>query len=154
MLTLVQAGVFCFGAVMSMEFANKLVAVLNEKIEVGVAMNALAHMTLGLASQFDKNQFHFTDFVDADGGSHPHISKMPFMILKANSSKIRALRHSLIAKNIPFVDFTDTMTKDTYVEQIARTKMTTDANLIYYGIVTFGDWTQVSELTRKFSLWK
>jgi hypothetical protein len=36
MLTLVQAGVFCFGAVMSMEFANKLVAVLNEKIKTGV----------------------------------------------------------------------------------------------------------------------
>jgi hypothetical protein len=42
----------------------------------------------------------------------------------------------------------------TYLEQIERTRQTKDADLIYYGIALFGDWDKVSELTRKFSLWK
>jgi hypothetical protein len=54
---------------------------------------------------------------------------------------------------IQCVDFTDTMI-GTYVEQIERTKQTKEGDLIYYGIVLFGDWEKLSELTRKFSLWK
>jgi hypothetical protein len=33
-------------------------------------------------------------------------------------------------------------------------KQTKEADLAYYGIVLFGDWDKVSEMTRKFSLWK
>lgn len=135
-------------------FANKLVAVMNEKIEPGVIMNALAHMCIGFGSDIGKESLRLTNYIDADGGSHPHISEMPFMILKANSNKIRALRLAANQAGIQCVDFTDTMTVGTYVEQIERTKQTKEGDLIYYGIVLFGDWEKISELTRKFSLWK
>jgi hypothetical protein len=46
------------------------------------------------------------------------------------------------------------MTTGTYAEQLERTKRVKEADLIYYGIVLFGTWDKVSELTRKFSLWK
>ena len=48
----------------------------------------------------------------------------------------------------------DTMTIGTFNEQIERTKQKKEDDLVYYGIVLFGDWDKVSELTRKFSLWK
>jgi hypothetical protein len=127
---------------------------MNEKIEAGVIMNALAHMCIGFGSEIGKDPLRLTDYIDGDGGSHPSISEMPFMILKANSNKIRNLRHAAKEAGIKFVDFTDTMTIGSYVEQLERTKLTKDADLIYYGIVLFGDWDKVSELTRKFSLWK
>jgi hypothetical protein len=92
--------------------------------------------------------------VDADGGNHPWISEMPFMILKANSNKIRGLRKSALEAGIKCVDFTDTMTVGTYLEQLERTKQKKEEELVYYGILLFGDWEKVSELTRKFSLWK
>ena len=76
------------------------------------------------------------------------------MILKANSNKIRALRLAADQDGIQCVDFTNTMTIGTYLEQIERTKQTKESDLIYYGVVLFGDWEKVSELTRKFSLWK
>jgi len=76
------------------------------------------------------------------------------MILSENSNKIRKLRQEAIASNIIFNDFTDTMTVGTYKEQIARTLEVKDENLVYYGIVLFGDWDKVTELTRKFSLWR
>ena len=135
-------------------FENKLVAVMNEKIEPGVIMNALAHMCIGFGSEIGKESLRQTNYIDADEGSHPYISEMPFMILKANSNKIRALRVEAHQLGIKCVDFTDTMTVGTYIEQVARTKQTKEADLIYYGIVLFGSWDKVSELTRKFSLWK
>ena len=132
----------------------KLVAVMNEKIEPGLVMNALAHMCIGFGSHIRKESLHLTDYIDADGGNHPHISEMPFMILKANSNKIRALRQSVTQLGISYVDFTDTMTVGSYIEQLERTKQKKEIDLMYYGIVLFGNWDQVSELTRKFSLWK
>ncbi len=139
---------------MTASFTNKLVAVMNEKIEPGIIMNALAHMCIGFGSDIGKDPLRLTNYIDADGGSHPNISEMPFMVLKANSNKIRGLRQAAIEAGIKFVDFTNTMTVGTYLEQIERTKQTKDEELIYYGIVLFGDWNQISELTRKFSLWK
>jgi len=139
---------------MTVSFANKLVAVMNEKIEPGIIMNALAHMCIGFGSEIGKEPLRLTNYLDADGGSHPSISEMPFMILKANSNKIRGLRLAALEAGIKFVDFTHTMTIGTYLEQLERTKQTKDEELVYYGIVLFGDWEQVSALTRKFSLWK
>lgn len=135
-------------------FANKLVAVMNEKIEPGIIMNALAHMCIGFGSEIGKEPLRLTNYIDADGGSHSSISEMPFMILQANSNKIRALRQAAQQAGIKCVDFTNTMTIGTFEEQLERTKQIKEADLIYYGIVLFGDWAKVSELTRKFSLWK
>lgn len=135
-------------------FENKLVAVMNEKIEPGVIMNALAHMCIGFGAEIGKASLRLTDYIDGDEGIHHSISEMPFMILKANSNKIRALRQAALLDGIKFIDFTDTMTIGSYVEQLERTKQTKEADLIYYGIVLFGNWDKVSELTRKFSLWK
>ena len=38
------------------EFSNKLIAVLNEKIDAGIAMNALAHMVVGLGASVEKKR--------------------------------------------------------------------------------------------------
>lgn len=139
---------------MNISFSNKLVAVMNEKIDPGTIMNALAHMCIGFGSEIGKDPLRLTNYIDGDGGSHPSISEMPFMILKANSNKIRGLRQAAIEAGIKFIDFTNTMTIGTYIEQIKRTKQTKETELIYYGIVLFGEWDKLSELTRKFSLWK
>lgn len=137
-----------------MIFENKLVAVINEKLEPGVAMNALAHMSIGFGATLGPESLRLMTYQDADGGKHPNISEMPFMILKENSNKLRALRNACLAQEIKCVDFIDTMTVGTYIEQIERTKQTKDEKLIYYGVVLFGPWDKVTELTRKFSLWK
>lgn len=135
-------------------FEKKLVAVLNEKIEPGVIMNALAHMCIGFGASIGVESLRLSDYRDRDGGQHPNISEMPFMILRANSNKIRQLRDAALAAGIQSVDFVHTMTGGTYQEQLEKTAQTSGEELTYYGIVLFGPWEQVSELTRKFSLWK
>ena len=81
------------------QFSKKLVAVLNEKTETGKSLNALAHMAIGLGAGIqNKEELRLMDYIDADGGKHPNISEIPFIIL--------------------FTDFTNTMTVGTYKEQI------------------------------------
>lgn len=139
---------------MSNEFENKLVAVVNKSIDTGKLMNALAHMCIGLGSEIGQSPLRLTHYKDADGGSHPFISEIPFIILTANSNRIRQLRNEAIQQGFAFNDFTDTMTVGTYQDQIERTLKTKEADLIYYGIVLFGDWNKLSELTKKFSLYR
>jgi len=136
------------------QFENKLVAVLNKSIESGKLMNALAHMCIGLGAVIGQQPLRLANYKDAESGSHPFISEMPFIILSENSNKIRKLRGEALANEILFTAFTDTMTVGSYQEQIARTRETKNENLIYYGIVLYGNWAKVTELTRKFSLWR
>lgn len=131
----------------------KFVAVLNKKIEVGKAMNALAHMTVGLVDHYRNQDMGVIDYQDKDGGSHI-ASKYPFIVLKAeNSNKIRALRNTLLEKDIPFTSFTSAMTVGGYEEQLERSKATPESELEYYGICMVGEKADLDELTKKFSLW-
>ena len=82
------------------------------------------------------------------------VSEIPFIILSENSNKIKKLRQAALAEHILLNDFTDTMTAGTYQEQIERTARTKEDDLIYYGIVLFGDWIKITELTKKCSLWR
>ena len=137
------------------QFNNKLVAVLNEKIEIGRAMNALAHLAIGLGGSVEnREELRLQDYTDADGSKHRQISDIPFIILKGKSAQIRSLRKEAIENGLQFTDFTDTMIEDTYIEQHERTKKTREEELEYFGICLFGDWNLVSTLTKKFSLWR
>ena len=133
---------------------KKLVAVISEKIEIGVAMNAVAHMSLGMGTILGIDESLMCDYVDADGVHHPAISAYPFIILKGRPTKIREALDAAKGKGIVAVDFTSTMTIGSYTEQLARTKTTANAALEFYGMVFFGETEAVSELTRKFSLFK
>ena len=98
-------------------FENKLVALVNKDIEVGVAMNAIAHMTIGLGAQLDKDILRLNDYQDKDGNLYPNISQMPFMILRGKASEIRKAVGRAKEENMQFGVFTDTMTGGTYQEQ-------------------------------------
>ena len=137
-----------------MTHENKLVAILNKSTPIGTIMNALAHMSIGFGATLGTKPLALINYYDADDGSHPNISEMPFIILRANSNKIRNLRNDAITNHISFSDFTDTMTIGTYQEQLEISAKTKEQDLVYYGIVLFGPWDKVSAMTKKFSLWK
>lgn len=134
--------------------SHKLVAIMNEKIESGVALNALAHISLGLGSLVGAKALQLIDYKDADEGSHANVSQIPFIILKANSNQIRKIRSLAREQKMSSVDFTDTMRCGTYLEQLEKSKQTHELDMTYLGIVLFGPWAEVSALTQKFSLWK
>jgi hypothetical protein len=62
---------------MTVSFANKLVAVMNEKIEPGIIRKALVYMCIVFGAEIGKEPLRLTNYVDAEGGSHPNILKCP-----------------------------------------------------------------------------
>lgn len=135
----------------------KFVIILNKKLETGAVLNASAHIALGLRNratlEANKNM-KFLDFIDNDGGLHPSISALSLIVLRGTSGEIRKARNVAIAHDILFTDFTSTMTGDTYVEQLERTKETTEADLQYYGLGLFGEKSILDKFTKKLSLWR
>lgn len=138
------------------KYPHKLVAVLNGNVGVGVVMNALAHMAFGLgASVEDKTGFRFVDYVDGDDNSHANISELPFIILKTkNPEELKKLREDLVSKNVRFVDFPGFINSIGTFESPEKSRQFKGESVEYYGIVMYGDWDIVTELTRKFSLWR
>ncbi len=134
----------------------RFIAILNKKIEIGKLMNALGHMTAGLAGGFEKGEeMGFLQYTDKNGGVHPKISHFPFIILAAdNGNQIRTVRNELLTRSIPFTDFTGTMTVGTSQEQVARTAATFEKDLEYYGICVFGKTEELKPFTKKFSLFR
>lgn len=60
------------------ESKYRFIVLLNKKISVGVLMNALGHMTAGLAGGSGKaSEMCFLQYKDKDGGVHPNISHFP-----------------------------------------------------------------------------
>jgi len=136
------------------ENSKRFIAILNKKIEPGRLINALGHITAGLSGGRSE-EMCFLQYHDKDGGTHPNISHFPFIVLKAdNSNKIRKVRNECIARNIPFSDFTSTMTIGTSQDQQDATSKTPEEELEYYAIVLFGSTDEVKEFTGKFSLYQ
>jgi hypothetical protein len=137
--------------------AYKFVVLLNKKLDAGVALNAAAHMVASLMAQTGsaaKENMRFLDYVDADGQVHP-VSGLSLIVLRAdNSNKIRTARQRAIEENIAYVDFTESMTGDTWVEQMQRTRSLAESELNYYGICMFGEKDVIDSITSRFSLWR
>jgi hypothetical protein len=138
------------------EKSLRFIAVLNKKISVGKLMNALGHMSAGIAGQSGKaREMHFLEYRDKDGGLHPNISHFGFIVLQAdNSNQIRKVRNEAIKKGVIYTDFTSTMTIGTSEEQQNATRSTKEPDLEYYGICLFGSTSDLREFTGKFRLFQ
>lgn len=138
------------------EKSMRFIAILRDDVEAGRLMNALGHMTAGLAGGFEKaKDMCFLQYKDKEGGVHPNISHFPFIVLKADNAKqIRSVREEAKKRGIIFTDFTSTMTVGTSADQVRKTGETPEAELDYFGICLFGKTDELREFTKKFSLFK
>jgi len=138
------------------ENSKRFVAVLNKKVEVGKLLNALGHTTAGLSREVESlDEMCFINYEDKDGNIHPSQSHFPFIVLSSdNSNKIRKVRNEALARNIPFTDFTSTMSIGTSQEQIDATATVAETDLDYWAICLFGDTGELKEITGKFSLFR
>jgi len=135
-------------------FENKLVAIINKDLEVGVAMNALAHMSLGFGAKLGKEQLLLVDYKDANGNIYPDISQMPYIILSGKSGEIKKAARQAKEQSIMHNIFTDKMTGGTYLEQLENSAKSLEDDIIFYGVVLFGSYEKVNLITKRCSLYK
>lgn len=136
---------------------HKFVAIVNKNLEPGVALNALAHSAAGLVASVPpelKEQMSFISFQDKDGNDHKSISALSLIVLRGTSNEIRKARNKYVEEGIHFVDFLETMTGDTYKEQLDKTLATAYDELNFYGIIAFGEKVKLDPITKRLSLWK
>ena len=133
----------------------KFTAVLNPKIEVPKLMNTLGHLTAGLMTKLKElDDLPFLNYEFKSDIIEPSvISLYPIIILKSkNNNQLQTLHKTANELGLVHNVFTDTMLAANAIEQMSNTKNTNLDDLVYFGIILFGDREQLADLTRKFSV--
>jgi len=136
---------------------HKFVVIVNKSLDMGVALNAIAHSCAGLAASAPdevREKMSFIDFIDKDHFAHKSISGLSLIVLRGSNAELKKARKKFIESVIHFVDFTETMTGDTYKEQLEKTASVPSEELNYYCVAAFAEKERIDPITKRFSLWK
>ena len=81
---------------------KKIVAVVDSKLEVGVALNVVGHLAVSIGHNASDHMGRPV-LTDGSGVDHLGISRYPFIITKSNAGKIRKVLYSEIEEDIAIV---------------------------------------------------
>ena len=96
----------------------------------------------------------FIDFTYKDGAVHKSISGLSLIVLRGSNNELKKARAKLIESGIHFTDFAETMTGDTYKEQLVKTASVSGEQMEYYCVAAFGEKAVIDPITKRFSLWR
>ncbi|MAX24212.1 MAG: hypothetical protein CMJ19_06885 [Phycisphaeraceae bacterium] len=134
----------------------KTVAVMSKKLEVGAALNAVAHLAVALGHNVGSKMMGRPILVDAAGVSHVGISKYPIIITRVKVSAVRrAIEAARVDENLTVVDFPNQMLETGHDDELADSMAAVqESEIEYLGAMIYGPADKVDAITSKFSLWR
>ena len=134
---------------------KKIVAVVDSKLEVGVALNVVGHLAVSIGHNASDHMGRPV-LMDGSGVDHLGISRYPFIITKSNAGKIRkAIEAARQNPNILVADYPQQMLDTGHDDELASSlEAVKEAELTYLGAVFYGNTEEISAITKKFSLYK
>lgn len=132
---------------------TKFTAVLNRAGEIGQLLNALGHITAGLAADLGPVETDILSYENPASGITARLSRWPFIVLEArNSAQLAKLalaaREAGLAHNV----FVTAMLGSDAESQIRQTRQASAEELEYLAVVLFGEAEVLRALTKKFSI--
>lgn len=131
----------------------KMVIVLDEKLPIGLLVNAAAVLSLTLGEKIqgliDK------DLMDGSGIKHMGLTNTPLPILKSSEEKIKSIKTDKSSEDLLIVDITDAaQTTKNYIDYEEKLKSKTVEELKFLGIAVAGSKKTINSITGNFSLLK
>jgi lysyl-tRNA synthetase, class II len=128
---------------------KKIVAIVNGELPYGKMSNALAHLAFSAGHYANKSWMGETTIIDGSKEKHAGIAKYPFIILKADTTKIKSIIEN--AKEIPNIalhDYPEEMFETGNDEELVKKlRKASHENITYHAVVLAGNSTQINELT-------
>jgi len=130
----------------------KIVIVLDRALPLGLLANAAA--VLGFSASKAIPDGVGRDVVDADGGIHKGITRVPIPILACDGDLLPGLRQQAAeTEDVECIDFCDVAQRaKRYDEYAARLEHCKNPELSYLGLCIFGDPAMVKRLTAHLNL--
>ncbi|MBI1839179.1 MAG: DUF2000 domain-containing protein [Candidatus Colwellbacteria bacterium] len=140
---------------MLQDFNKKMVIVVRNDLPSWQVLNTVAHVSAYLGNKM-RDTFGTGDyFVTKNNIKHPRNSQYAIVTLSCKPNELKTLIKTVRDSGLDYIGFIREMietTDDSEIEKILASK--NDEDIEYLGIGIFGDKEKVSELTKKFSLWK
>lgn len=137
------------------DFSKKMVAVVNNEVELWKAMNALGHVTAFMGNKmteaFDTGEY----FVTKDGAKFPRNSQYPVVALVASGKELQGLVQKVRESGLLYLAYLPEMvvtSNDRKLEKMIASKEEKDVT--YLGIGIFGENKEVDTLTKGFKLFQ
>jgi hypothetical protein len=127
------------------ETPQKLALVINTELEIGLAANTAAVLTLSVGAQHP--ELIGKDLTDGSGQAHIGITSIPIPVLSADTQMLTGLVQKLKDTDIELVSFSKiAQSIHTYEEYASKLKVTPAEALEYSGIALYGPQKQVNSL--------
>lgn len=137
---------------------HKFVVVLNEKSPTGKLLSAAGQIAMSLysnASDEQKINMSFIPFLNPTGDNLITVSTCSFVVLKGTLNQLLTLYTKAKEQNLLSAMFTATMSFNGIEEDlIKKTASTPPDQTEPYGVGLFGSIEEISQLTKKFSVFK
>ena len=134
---------------------KKIVAIIDEELKPGQAMNALGHLAFSLGRYSDQSMMGKEKIIDADGNTHLGITKYPFIVLKAKKEEIKEIIQKARGQDILLADFPsemfDTAHDDELVRELSKAQ---EPAIKYHAALLAGNTSSIKELTGHLKLYR